>query len=611
MPKKSGLVYVGLTALLLISLSVPAQAWEFQLKGTFAWSYEWYNQQGSNGFFGNYNVDAANQGTANLNFWSGGLFDTNFVSGANAGWSYIQVDFDPTIKINSALRLYGHYRLGSWGDPAASSYITEDAPGIKNAFSEGQWTQFWVAANLPWGVFGIGKRPWKFGTGLQYDGSDSSTTESMTLTAPYGPFDIGIAFYPFRFAGGSGIWVINWSNRNVHAFADPYNLPAYVDQDDPNRTPSGEYYSRADRSGSFSNDFLAYVTYSNGPVSAGILGSYGSYHIGPEADLRGPDYDGAHPNAFLPLIVPLDSDLFHGTVYEKYNNGRFFLNSELAWLYWTDRFGADPRNGNGPMRSPRQNQGPLGPRTAGFPSLPQTRYIAQLKAAIETGVLAGPAKISFLCLWSPGPDRRNGMYIDRQPAAFVRHPAYDTRLGNYSLIVPYSFLFAYNYGSGLNGYNLSSDGYIRDAFVLAGRLDYAVAANLNLFGSFFWAQRNSDGYEWGCLRPEIDDETHRATGNINFSRVTPGPYMSQNNNTPNITDRALGYEIGLGVNWKLLEGWTCGINFSYWAPGKWFSYACIDRSAVNWNQNNLPNGGTHDRSIDPVIGGMYNLTADF
>ena len=44
-----------------------------------------------------------------------------------------------------------------------------------------------------------------FGTGLQYDGADSATTESMTLVAPCGPFDIGIAFYPYRFAGSSSI----------------------------------------------------------------------------------------------------------------------------------------------------------------------------------------------------------------------------------------------------------------------------------------------------------------------------------------------------------------------------------------------------------------------
>ena len=46
---------------------------EFNLTGTFAWTHEWYNQQGTKGFFGNYNVDNGNGGaglgTANLNFW--------------------------------------------------------------------------------------------------------------------------------------------------------------------------------------------------------------------------------------------------------------------------------------------------------------------------------------------------------------------------------------------------------------------------------------------------------------------------------------------------------------------------------------------------------------
>ncbi|MGO8823141.1 MAG: hypothetical protein ACLQO6_18215 [Desulfomonilaceae bacterium] len=572
---------------ILISLSLtPAYAWEFDLTGTFAWTHEWYNQQGTQGFFGNYNIDAANQGTANLNFWDGGEFDTNLVSGQNAAWSYFVVDFDPIIKINPAVRLYSHYRVASWGNPVASKYVTESAPGIKAAISEGQWTQFWVTANMPWGVLGVGKRPWRFGTALQYDGSDALTTESISLTAPYGPFDIGVAYYPFRYAGRSGI-LANTAPLNTPAFADPYDLPAYPG---PAGT-AGQYYSRADRSGSFSNDFLAYLTYSNGPVSAGVLGAYGNYHVGPEANLLSPGQ--------TPYIVPLDADLFHGTIYEKYNNGRFFLNSELAWLYWTDRFGADPLNGNGPMPLP----------TIGAPTAlagPQTRYIEQLKAAIETGLICGPAKLSFLSVWTPGPDRRNGAYIDRQAAAFVRHPSYDARLGNYSLVVPYAYLFTYNYGSGLNAYNLNVDGYLRDAFALAGRLDYAVASNLNLFGTFFWAQRTSVGYEWGCLRPQVT-----ATGNIDFSRVSPGSYMSQNPNTPNITDRSLGYEIDLGFNWKLLEGWQFGMTASYWAPGKWFSYACIDRSDPNWNQNNFATGGTHNRSIDPVIGGQCNITSSF
>jgi len=43
--------------------------------------------------------------------------------------------------------------------------------------------------------------------GLQYNGSGCewahATTESILLNIPCGPLDIGIAFYPFRFAGTS------------------------------------------------------------------------------------------------------------------------------------------------------------------------------------------------------------------------------------------------------------------------------------------------------------------------------------------------------------------------------------------------------------------------
>jgi hypothetical protein len=564
-------------------LFTSAHAWEFELRGAFTWGYEWYDQRGSKGFFGNYNVDAANLGTGSMNFWNGGEFDTNFVSGANAAESFMHIDFNPVIKVNNAIRLYGHYRLNSWNNPLSSFYVTEQAPGIHNAFTEGQWDMFWITANTPLGVLGLGKRPWSFGTALQYDGEDSLTTESLTLVAPYGPLDIGLAFYPFRYAGHSKYAPYN-QPTGVPPMGDPYDLPA-----------GSNYYSRADRSASFINDFLLYVKYSDGPVEAGALGSYGSYHIGPEGQLPGPG------NASS--VVPLDADLFHGTIYEKYNNGRFFLNSELAWLYWTDRFGADPKNGNGPMPVPPpigEPQFPYGP--------PQTRYIEQLRAAIETGVMCGPAKISFLSVWTPGPDRRNGMYIDRQPAAFVRHPNYDIRLGNYSMVVPYSWLFAFDYGSGLNAYNFGGDGYLRDAFALAGRLDYAVASNLNLFGSFFWAERTSDGYERGCLRPIGSGPN---AGNIDFSRVIPGPNMSQNPLTPNITERALGYEIDMGLNWKLLEGLQLSMVGAYWAPGKWFSYACSDRSDPHWNLDNQSTGGTHDRPIDAVIGGEYNIICEF
>ncbi len=119
----------------------------------------------------------------------------------------------------------------------------------------------------------------------------------------------------------------------------------------------------------------------------------------------------------------------------------------------------------------------------------------------ETGAVCGPTKLSLLTAWSPGPDGRAGILIDKQPAAFVRDHRFDRILGNFDVLKSYSYLFAFNYGSGLAAYNLSADGFLRDAFVLAARLDYAVASNLNLFGGFLYANRTSQGYSWGCIGP--------------------------------------------------------------------------------------------------------------
>ncbi len=603
----------GLVVFLLILFLGPAHAWEFSLKGSFNWTYEWYNQTGAKGFFGQYNLDKGTATrTANLNFWNGGRFDTNFVTGSSSGWSYFNVEFEPEIKVNQAIRMRGFYRLGTWGNPAATDYITQDAPGTKNAFSEGQWTQFWLTVNTPWGVFGVGKRPWKFGTGLQYDGSDAATTESLALVVPYGPFDIGLAFYPYRFAGRSSI-LLTHVNRNrvgvASAYGDPYDLPHYYTGvlADVLDTP-GQYYSRADRSGSFSRDFLAFVSYSSGPMQVGVLGSFGAYHIGPEAILLGdPDL-----NVNTSPLICLYSEFHHGTVFVKYNNGMFFMNSEAAWLYWTDRFLPTDEQ----VRDQHQHV-----------EMPYTRYIEQWRAMLEMGVFAGPVKVSLITAWSPGPDRRAGRYIDRQPTAFVWHPTYDTRLGNFSVFRPYSYLFSHDYGSGLNAYNLSGDGYLRDAFVLAGRVDYAVASNLNVFGSFFWAQRTSHGYPQGVLQPNWGDGENMGNGvngNIDFSQVCPGPLnipgptsvdslgnpIGDRYWVPNIPDRALGYEINIGADWQLLEGWQFGVVFGYWSPGAWFSYACIDRSYQDWK--NLTSTGTiPGRTIDPVIGGEFSMKFEF
>lgn len=194
------------TILLGICLSLvtsTALAWEIQLTGAFNWSHEWYCQQGPKGFFGPYNADNGTRTkTANLNFWNGGQFDTNLTTSSDAKWSYFNVELLPQVQINEAIKLSGKYRLGTYGDPAASDYHTQDAPGMNQAFSEGQWTMFWASAQTPWGALAIGKRPWSFGNALQYDGEDSCTTESLALVVPTVPWTSALPFIP---TGSPGI----------------------------------------------------------------------------------------------------------------------------------------------------------------------------------------------------------------------------------------------------------------------------------------------------------------------------------------------------------------------------------------------------------------------
>ena len=323
------------------------------------------------------------------------------------------------------------------------------------------------------------------------------------------------------------------------------------------------------------------MTYSNGPLHAGILGNYGTFHIGPEAPLNPPLIAGRP--------VAQDSEYSHGSIFAKYMNGRFFFNAEAAWLYWTDRY-SDPTG------------------LLFLNGISTTRYVDQWRYMVELGCVCGPAKTSVLFAVTPGPDRRNGAFIGKQPAAFIWHHTFDDSLSSFNLFRPYAYIFSYDYGSGLHGYNLSGDGFVRDASVLAARLDYASAANLNVFGSFAWAERTSNGYSWGCIGPNAGAGAFPAPvdGNIdlNFNRYPA---------SPNIPDRGLGYEIDAGFSWKLLEKWQIGMVFGYWQPGKWFNYACIDRSVPAWHTGNAGNlfGTRPDRSLNGIIGGEFSSTFEF
>ena len=57
---------------------------------------------------------------------------------------------------------------------------------------------FWARFRYLGGPWESGKDLGYLGTGLQYDGTDGLTTESLVLSAPMGPWTSGLGFYPHR-----------------------------------------------------------------------------------------------------------------------------------------------------------------------------------------------------------------------------------------------------------------------------------------------------------------------------------------------------------------------------------------------------------------------------
>jgi hypothetical protein len=68
------------------------------------------------------------------------------------------------------------------------------------------------------------------------------------------------------------------------------------------------------------------------------------------------------------------------------------------------------------------------------------------------------------------------------------------------------------------------------------------------------------------------------------------------------------------MDWQLLEGFTTGVLVGYWQPGKWFNFACIDRSVPGWRT--APSGdnnwGTRPgKTIDPIVAGQVTMSLSF
>ncbi len=671
MKKLSTLLMAGL---LIVAVSGPAPAWEFSMTGNFEWTYLMVAQGGQNGFFGPLNQvgpldtlaigpNAAVFNWAALNTWVGArlLSGTNFglVSGKDASWQYMRIVMNPEIRVNPAIRLRAQYWIGSFNNWSFSSgaagtvfdqaaLMWNPSPGTNSdmgsgyylnqqtasagsrPIATGQWNLFWATIQLPWGTLVFGKRPGPFGMGLgNGEGERTFASESLALIAPYGPLRIGAYMYPWR----QGTLLDCF--RNINFGASSLSAPVAALGQFANATIGTRYQKLWDLSGIREQlpHSGMFVVYSNGPLEAGILAEYYQNHQGPEHVGTKTSTIASNTGAY-DLMPTIDHSIYDGIMYVKYNNGRFFFNAEVDWDDFQTRF--QPGRvllTNGTGNSPVDFFG------FGAGSVYQPVNTEVWQWASEFGFLCGPSKLSFLYAWMGGPDRRDGFWISKSNWNNV---GFGIVSCNGPLMMEYSYLLSYTYAGGLNFRDGMGGGGMTDATVAATRLDYAMAANLNWYGTFFWAWRNSGGWPVGCLtiNPGLTTVPNgAAVGTLSHGGANSVDLFGYSNTegypaapavgVPNIPDNNLGWEVTTGVDWKLLEGFVVNLRGAYWQPGEWFKFACVDRTkatavtaqgrisplgAVNpvmFSLNGTPLAVNPSKSIDPIWAFTGVLNVDF
>ncbi len=186
-----------------------------------------------------------------------------------------------------------------------------------------------------------------------------------------------------------------------------------------------------------------------------------------------------YAKANMPMYIA-DSSFLTGIVYFKYTHGRFALNAEYDCIKADIR-----RNGGRPI------------------------YGFAQAWATEGSAYAGPTKVSFAGFYRSGWDRRGGWVNVGTPVGRVyykdssniwRMAFVNDKMDHFlavflgggdSPIRPYNFLMGL-YGTGNNSYTSTGVATYEDFLGVAARIDYAVAANLNVFASFLKGRRASN-----------------------------------------------------------------------------------------------------------------------
>ncbi|MHB8204138.1 MAG: hypothetical protein ACYDHG_10615 [Desulfomonilaceae bacterium] len=562
-------LWLGLLATLLLALFVaPAFAWEFKMGGQFEWRYRYIGRaNGYQDLFGDMrfqdnplNTTGQVIGFAGPNFWRGynGANNNPMATGSwgdqvrvvKGGFAYADCDgseydqrmtFTPELRVNNAI--YFMMNMDLAGIRNKYNHRDMETNGIldrwyqdrmsQNAFDTAMipsFNQYKLVCQLPWFLLSLGAKDFPFGTGalLGYD----TRASALFSVIPYGPFLIE-----------PGIW----NSRG------PEGWGAYIPYISSGPAPN----SVIDMDNGKHNVVLWALLglYRSGPLEIG-----GGFINRIEHDSAAdPGGFGVRPVAYGPYMPAQtynygarDLTVMIYEIYAKYNNGRFFANAEYNWALVDLTYG-----------------GVGTPHAAEFSGAPPIHEEASSLYA-EAGALCGPAKLGFLLGWSSG-----GCLNNWNPTKV--YTALDL---NYQVTDAYNYLMFHTYGGGNNapwGYGVSvtndENGMMADAWALAARLDYAVAANLNVWGSYMWASRVEENSTYAGQYTSYAGPG--GIGNVQAAqnwKLANIPGAGPNAN-PYVDDAFLGWEAQLGVDWKLLENMSVMTRYAYWQPGPWFDQA--------------------------------------